>query len=94
MDEGGVGVSGPDVPQGPDAGGLAVQPVDGDGRDAEAVQDPAQRLAVLHLAPLEAIVVGIDAVNQVFGGLFDRRLFVGAPALRAAGRKGGRGAQQ
>ncbi len=61
-----------------------VEPVDRQRRNAESVQDFAQRFAASHLAGLGAVIVGVDAVYDVvlLGGFLPGRLLL----LRSAAR--------
>lgn len=61
-----------------------VEPVDRQRRNAESVQDFAQRFAASHLAGLGAVIVGVDAVYDVvlLGGFLPGRFLL----LRSAAR--------
>ena len=67
VDEGGVLAAGADVAQREDLFGGAVEPVDDDGRDAVLSEQLAHRFARGDLAGFEAVVVGRDVVDDVFG---------------------------
>ena len=78
VDEDRVFVSGADVAQGEDLLRGAVQPVDLAHGDAVAVENLAHGLAFADFGGFEAVVVGIDAVDQVASGF--RLLLGGAVA--------------
>ena len=84
VDEGRVLVSRADVAQRENILRSLVEPVDRQRRNAESVQDFAQRFAASHLAGLGAVIVGVDAVYDVvlLGGFLPGRLLL----LRSAAR--------
>jgi hypothetical protein len=84
VDEGRVLVSRADVAQRENILRSLVEPVDRQRRNAESVQDFAQRFAASHLAGLGAVIVGVDAVYDVvlLGGFLPGRFLL----LRSAAR--------
>ena len=65
VDEDGVFMPGTDVAQRENLFRGFVEPVDRKGRNAVPVQDFPQRFAAAHLARFGAVVVGVDAVNDI-----------------------------